>query len=429
MPPETPFSIQDLIALLTRITPQPTQTGVSGATLPGAGLNYLLNSNPAFAYTSPSTISSAFNPEMLIASGLFAPARVSAMQQSILAAQQADWAKQLDPYMKELTADFTDADFSYNYNPILMANPDAMSALTNAVFPAIKAGTTSAETAKSNLIKEFAPGGTLSDISRDVQAAMIAEIDNYNTELPKYFQAQQKLATETAAQEAEAASVLERMGLSAPSIDTARMQFYKDLGVPQLALLPDVTEQYEFGPEAFIDPKVLERATGYEKAAQEKLDAALPKAEKDASRATMMSEYVSSRLTAADADKLKKDYIEKQKATIPEYNEWYKTSPKRGDYNAYVRWKKDKLESIDKVANNLYKSVKPRTSKVYTPEMINPQVGRARTALGGVEKMRALETERATSEGKKLTAALTAAGITPFQQAMLAFQLPPKKKK
>lgn len=429
MPPETPFSIQDLIALLTRITPQPTQTGVSGATLPGAGLNYLLNSNPAFAYTSPSTISSAFNPEMLIASGLFDPARVSAMQQSILAAQQADWAKQLDPYMKELTADFTDANFSYNYNPILMANPDAMSALTNAVFPAIKAGTTSAETAKSNLIKEFAPGGTLSDISRDVQAAMIAEIDNYNTELPKYFQAQQKLATETAAQEAEAASVLERMGLSAPSIDTARMQFYKDLGVPQLALLPDVTEQYEFGPEAFIDPKVLERATGYEKAAQEKLDAALPKAEKDASRATMMSEYVSSRLTAADADKLKKDYIEKQKATIPEYNEWYKTSPKRGDYNAYVRWKKDKLESIDKVANNLYKSVKPRTSKVYTPEMINPQVGRARTALGGVEKMRALETERATSEGKKLTAALTAAGITPFQQAMLAFQLPPKKKK
>lgn len=434
MPPDTPFSIQDLIALLTRITPQPTQTGVPGASLPGAGLNYLLNRNPAFAYTSPSTISSAFNPEMLIASGLFDPARVSAMQQSILAAQQADWAKQLEPYMKTLSPDFTDADFSYNYNPILMANPDALSALTNAVFPAIKAGTTSADTAKSNLIKEFSSGGSLSDIPIDVQSAMINEIENYSKELPKYFQAQQKFATETAAQESEAATVLERMGLSAPSIDTARMQFYKDLGVPQLALLPDVTEQYEFGPEAFIDPKLLERATGYEKAAQEKLDKALPEAEKTASQATAMSEYVSSRLSAADADKLKKDYITKQKADIPSYNEWYKGNRQArvkygGDQNAYVRWKKDKLEEIDKVAQNLYKSVKPRTSKVYTPTMINPQVGRAQTALAGVEKMRALETERATSEGKKLTAALTAAGITPFQQAMLAFQLPPQKKK
>jgi hypothetical protein len=370
----------------------------------------------------------------LVASGLFDPARVRQLQQSILANQQAKWAEQLQPYMKTPTADFTETDFSYNYNPVLLANPDALSALTSAVFPAIKAGTTSAEAAKSNLIREFVPGGSLSDIPADVQSQMIAEIDNYGKELPKYLQAQAKLTADIAANESEAAATLERMGLSAPTIDTARMEFYKDLGMPQLALLPDVTEEYTFGPEAFIDPKVLERATGFETAAQEKLAASLPKAEKAASQATAMSEYVASRLTAAQADKLKNDYLSKQKAAIPTYNEWYKTIGKSNkkygmDTNAYTRWKKDKLNQIEATANNLYGSVKPRTSKVYTPEMIDPRVGRARTALAGVEKMRSLETERATSEGKKLTAALTAAGITPFQQAMLSFQLPPKKNK
>lgn len=439
MPPDIPYSIQDLIALLTRATPQPTQTGVPGTSLPSTGLNMLLNMNPAFSYTSPGTVASAFNPEMLVASGLFDPARVGAMQQAILSSQQADWAKQLDPYTKTLTPDFTDADFSYNYNPILRSNPDALSALTSAVFPAIKAGTTSAASAKSNLIKEFAPGGSLSDIPTDVQSAMIDEIENYSKELPKYFQSEQKFAADTAAQQAEAATVLERMGLSAPTIDTARMEFYKSIGMPQLALLPDVTEQYKFSgmdflKEAGVNPEGVN--TGL--AALERLQSRIAAAPvSKPSEVDARKEYYGSRIIGQRAAEIPEEYVKEKKGELLSFQEWQKQPGNRGvDKSVYVnKYYLPRVRSIEATAKTLggLELQKQRAgatpTSTYVPSVKTDEAKRLTGVSQAVANLLKGAEKRGQVKADELASALTSAGITPFQQAMLAFQLPPQKKK
>jgi len=398
-----------------------------GASNTPVALNYLLNMNPAFGYTSPSTVSSAFNPEMLIASGMFDPARIAALQESYLSRQQADWAKQLEPYLRPVDQPTDIVESMVQSNPYYAANPDIASILINNVFPTITSGTKTAEQTKNDLIESFATGEL--PLSGTDQSFILSEIDRFNTQLPKYLQDMAEFETKSTAQEAEAARMLESLGLSAPSIESARMQMYKDLGMPQLGLLPDITEKYTFDPQLFADKDLLARATGYETKAQDKLSAALPKAQELAGRGTAMSEYVASRLSAIDAGKGDK-YEKERIAALPTMKEWRNQGGK-GDYNAYRKWYNRELDRIKGVARSIREQTEskgPRSYKTYTPQMVSPDVVSAQRALGGVEKMRALETTRSQQEAQKLTDALTAAGITPFQQAMLSFRLPPKKK-
>jgi hypothetical protein len=428
MPPITP-SVEELLAMLSSLRSQQPSTGPMGASNTPVALNYLLNMNPAFGYTSPGTVSSAFNPEMLIASGMFDPARVAALQESYLSRQQADWAKQLEPYLRPVDQPTDIVESMVQSNPYYAANPDIASILINNVFPTITSGTKTAEQTKNDLIESFATGEL--PLSGTDQSFILSEIDRFNTQLPKYLQDMAEFETKSTAQEAEAARMLESLGLSAPSIESARMQMYKDLGMPQLGLLPDITEKYTFDPQLFADKDLLERATGYETKAQERLTSELPKATDLAGRATAMSEYVASRSAAQRGEEAKQKYIQEQTAKIPSAREWMKKNPGK-DMNAYVRFVGDEEKRIATVAGNIAKGGQykwtPGTTKQFTAADVSPIVARAQRALGGVEKMRALETTRSQQEAQKLTDALTAAGITPFQQAMLSFRLPPKKK-
>lgn len=84
-----PEEIRQLVAALSRMTPQQTPG------IPGTGQNPNLRASylSTLAGLSPSAISSSFNPEVLLASGMFDPAQIQSAVSDIIAASWAAFSK------------------------------------------------------------------------------------------------------------------------------------------------------------------------------------------------------------------------------------------------------------------------------------------------------------------------------------------------
>lgn len=432
------YTIEDLIAALTRNTQTGTPTGVGGSTLPGTGLNYLLNMNPAFGYTSPGTITSAFNPEMLIASGLFNPTNVGNMQQSILARQQADYMSQLAPLLKQLTPPTDIVQTMQATNPYYQANPDVSDILTKSIFPSIISGTATPAGVKANMIEAFA-SGELGDLSSTDQEFILNEIDRFGTQLPRYLADVQDYNIKQATQQSDAQAQLAAMGGAEPDIQSARMEFYKSIGMPQLALLPDVTEQYKFSgldflKEAGVRPEGVTEGLKVLEDIQTRMNA-LPETPGVSGRMSDVDarkQYAGSRIAATEATRAKEEFLKNQRASMLSFDDWKKQGNK-GDYASYVKnYRVPQMKSIERSADKLVTA--PATAApagrpaTYVPSVKTDE----RKKLQGVSQAIANLLKGAEKKGQvkadELSSALTSAGVTPFQQAMLALQLPKPKK-
>lgn len=418
---------EELIRLLSQMgTQQPAQ---GNAFVPNAGLNMGLLNSARLSSLTPSGVASSFNPEVLLASGVFDPARIGTIQQDYYRQQQADWLKSMMPYITPGQAPV--ASFSYSYDPYLNQNPDVQDLMVNTILPKIQSGEYTPDTAKSIIARGVADG-TLPVNATDAPY-LDNVVDTFSRELASFGKANAEYQAEEVNRQNKLGAMGGYIQGSMPTMDSARLEMYKALGVPQLALLPDVTETYKFNPEKFMDTATVERAMGYAQAAQPIIEAELPKAEKLATRGTQMSEYVASRVNAQEAENAKKKYIEQAKAKLPSYNEWYKSMPATKDRSnqAYKKFLEPKLKNIETVANNMAKrgfASTPKTGKVWTPEMVNPKLGSALRSMGGAQKMIELEKQKGGTKAAALSEALTKAGITPYQQFMLAFGAYGKKK-
>jgi hypothetical protein len=209
---------------------------------------------------SPANIASAMNPNVLLSSGLVDPSTIQNGIGSVYQQMLAEWESRnqvnLPPEASDLWLSPVTSKYSTN---------DEVSAFMNEMFAAIKNGTTTPERVKAAIASK-------DSLAPDAVKAAYSDI---SVDLDKYgklaeAQAQAKLKFEiTNAQNGVTTA-------PAPTLEQARFKFYKDLGAPEMALLPDAGVGYEFDPSLFADEsrtKGLEGIIGRTRSRTDKSDA------------------------------------------------------------------------------------------------------------------------------------------------------------
>jgi hypothetical protein len=112
----------------------------------------------------------------------------------------------------------------------------------NEMFAAIKNGTTTPERVKAAIASKdsLAP-----EAVKSAYADISVDLDKYGKLAEAQAQAKLKFEITNAQNGVTTAP--------APTLEQARFKFYKDLGAPEMALLPDAGVGYEFDPSLFAD--------------------------------------------------------------------------------------------------------------------------------------------------------------------------------
>lgn len=444
-----PEEIRQLVAALSRMTPQQTP-GIPGT---GQNPNLMASYLSTLAGVSPSTISSSFNPEVLFASGLFDPAQVQSAVSDIYRRQVGGFNQELAPYLAGTTPppEATESFFSYTRDALLNNTPAAQTILLDpnqGLFKQIREGLISPQDAKNRVLGQDALSPSEKQIIND-------GIDTFSKELPQFLRNVSEYETTSAQKQMRDQAMVDALMVNAPTERGAYAEFVKSIGLPQLALLPAPYEQYQFQPESFVNPDVYTRATKYKGAAEKTISELAPAAEKRAGYISGVQQAGVARARGAAATGAA---VKAQNAVLSDAEKKYKYyqtdagkkefSARFGDRfgkefggkpsaSAIRNWYDSEKEKAKVVFRNVLASEKAKagetiTAPAVTPELLSPKLAGARRALGGVKKMTELEYGRAAGEAQALTNALTAAGITPFQQAMIPFYGIPaasKKKK
>ena len=228
MPPIDVNQLQALIAALSQM---------------GGGVNPTLMASAYPANVSPSGVKSSLSPEILLSSGLVSPETLNQLTAGELGNLQAKYAGQIQSQLPYEASSAVLAPVTGKY----LGN-DTVSAFMRSAFDKIATG---AETPDSVIARISSSSNTPPEV-KSALATVTADLDAYgklntsrNSALAKYeYEQQGKVNT---------------LG-PAPTADTARMSLYDKLGVPQLALLGDPNQAYQFDPSSFVDRTKLAKA-------------------------------------------------------------------------------------------------------------------------------------------------------------------------
>jgi hypothetical protein len=284
----------------------------------GALLSYIGRQNaastPNFAPVRPgmtsSLISGAFSPETMFASGSFSP-------QALQGAIDSTYQQLLNQYNQELSRitavpfEATFGSLSINSDQLYAPGTEIGELMRDAVN-SIALGQATAADALQAINTGISNGSVPADVASyigkigdDLKRLEERELPSYRQAIQKYqYDAQQKLAN---------------AGLMEPTRQDARMKVYSDLGVPQMALLPDPTEQFQLDPYMFLDPKKVSRYQGMaETGTQQMADIATRNAADIQRRATQGEEIsmrnrrdVASNKAVTAAERAKQEYLSK----------------------------------------------------------------------------------------------------------------------
>lgn len=192
---------------------------------------------------SPANISSAMDPNVLLSSGLVDPYTISSGISSVYQQMLADWESRnqvnLPPEASDLWLTPVTSKYSSN---------DEVSAFMNEMFTAIKNGTTTAEKVKAAIA---ASDSVAPEAVKSAYADVSVDLDKYSKLVEAQSQAKLKFEITNAQNGVTTAP--------APTLEQARFKFYKDLGAPEMALLPDAGVGYDFDPSMFGDRAKTER--------------------------------------------------------------------------------------------------------------------------------------------------------------------------
>lgn len=443
-----PEEIRQLVAALSRMTPQQTPGIPSTGQNPNLMASYL----SSLAGLAPSAISSSFNPEILFASGMFDPAQIQSAVSDIYGRQLGGFQQELAPYLAGTTPppDATESFFSYTRDALLNNTPAAKTILMDpnqGLFKQIRDGLISPQDAKNKILSEEALSPSEKQIIND-------GIDTFSKELPQFLRNVSEYQATSGQKQMRDQAMVDALMANAPTERGAYAEFVKSIGLPQLAMFPAPYEQYQFQPESFVNPDVYSRATKYKGAAERTISELAPAAEKRAGYISGVQQAGVARAkgaaemgAASKATQAKKAFIEDAQKKA----DYFRTDAGKKEFARVTGLRVSPGENITPRINSWLKDQKKQAESVYsnvfarevaakeaisaptvTAESLSPKLAGARRALGGVKKMTELEYGRAAGEAQALTNALTAAGITPFQQAMLNFPAIPaatRKKK
>lgn len=208
-----------------------------------------------------SGINTTAGPEVLYASGMFDPSRISALVEDrynqLLAAHQT----QLADIYGDLPLPPTQI-YSYQTDNYFTARPD-VSEVFSEIIRKINSGAI-ATPAEAKAV--LAASATSSGIPQNVRSQLMNDQDYLSGALDDYFgerntfsrdiaEYNQKYGNARLVAEQKAAA----LGLSAPTKQQAYAEVVTDLGAPQLAALPSPTEQFELPLSQFADTDALRR--------------------------------------------------------------------------------------------------------------------------------------------------------------------------
>lgn len=188
---------------------------------------------------SPANITSAMSPNVLLTSGLVDPSTINAGIAGVYQQMLADWESRGNANLPPEASDLYLSPVTNKYS----LGDEVSNFMTNA-FDAIKNQGWSVEQVQTAIQNDT--------LDMPVPKAIKDNLAQYNTDIKDFAkrvdtQNEAKLKFEITQQQA---------GVDAtppPTLQQARQKFYKDLGAPEMALLPDVSETYQFDPTLFAD--------------------------------------------------------------------------------------------------------------------------------------------------------------------------------
>ena len=243
---------------------------------------------------SPANIASAMNPNVLLSSGLVDPSTIASGIGSVYQQMLAEWEGQNNTKLPPEASDLYLSPVTSKY-----VSNDEVSTFMNEMFNAIKNGTTTAEKVKAAIATNTS---SAPDAVKANQVDIGVDLDRFSKLAET--QANAKLIFDIKQQQAGASTT------PAPTIGQARFKFYKDLGAPEMALLPDAGVGYDFDPSLFAD-----------KATSELLSSQIAKQEGLARRTKGASDYTQSQTDVytakgnaaaakAAGDKARQEYLD-----------------------------------------------------------------------------------------------------------------------
>lgn len=228
-----------------------------------------------------SGINATAGPEVLYASGMFDPSRISALVEDRYNQLLAEHQIKLADIYGDLPLPPSQT-YSYQTDSYFSARPEVGEVFSDIIRNINEGGLATPAEAKNALMSLASNSGLPqalrtqlandSDYLSDVVDSYFRERGSYARDMAEY---EQKYGSARQAADAKAAA----LGISVPTKQQAYGQVVTDLGAPQLAALPSPTEQFELPLSQFADTDALRRlesefAIGRSKLSSPRMDVA-----------------------------------------------------------------------------------------------------------------------------------------------------------
>lgn len=199
-----------------------------------AGANPLLMAS-AYPYNvSPSGVTSSFNPEILFASGAVSPENVARGQESVYQQMLADYLAK------------SRGNVSFEASQAFLNNAMGRYATGNDPVSEFIRQATNQLVSGNVTVDQI-----LTQAQKDAKSLPKEIVDNWGNVSAAITDLGKKVETYRTAQAKDAYNA-QGVSIPMPTMDQARAQYFKDMGVPQFAALPDPTQGFAVSPETFI---------------------------------------------------------------------------------------------------------------------------------------------------------------------------------
>ena len=363
---------------------------------------------------SGATLGNVFNPETLLATGMFSPAAfqqaVDSTYNQLLADYQSRVARTMEvPY----DASFESLELT---DPIYAEGTEIGELMRDAVNN-IASGNVTADEALQKINVGLASGVVPAEVASSI-GKIGADLEDFaEKKLPRYRDALAKY-------EYDSAQAMANLGVAEPTRQDARLKFYSSIGMPQLALLPDPTEQYDLPVEEFTNKATMEKLRGQSTKAMNVLGqvadtVSSPMARNWQGRANMD-------IARSTAEKAKQDYLNRNtkdtRDLLGKALDFAGGSPIVGGLFGGDQRQKS-LDAANVKAQEIFdrtyrNKLNELQSNVPTGGAYGKEAERAARTERFVQKAIGRELELAKPKQQKAQAQLAQLGLTPWQQAM-----------
>lgn len=376
----------------------------------------------ASAGVSPSSITSALNPEVLLASGILSPdvlgAGIAGTEQQLYQKFLAETSAGVPVPLESTPMWFRDVAGQYGVQAVkdpasgrMVFAPTTGNDLSDYMatqFNAISSGEITASQAKTALADLVSK-----DDAYKPFASQLSSIQNALDAFEKRDTASKEASLKYEYDVSQAAG-----SAVAPTRQQALQEYYKSIGVPQLALLGDPSMGYQIPSQVFErGQKVsdLEKELAKQQSAMKRGESRFGE---QAAYETKQAEVYTAKAIADEARKRAESQVAKMKQPI---RPW--------EAKPLVQFNKEKEDAYKRFYDAAVRELSQKPVKAVSVQDLSPEYGSAKARAYTIEKNIAAERDRAARVAELVSQGLAARGKTPFNdqlQQLLGYALTSK---